>query len=342
MRQREQHDLSDEARRELDALDRALAGEPVDAEFDAVARLARDMRAARPEALRGLRGPARRAGRERVSRPSTARPRRSPIRVREWFAGVRPMRLLAPAGAVATVLIVASVAVIQSGGGEDATTPTTADDRDATPPAPAGGAPGPRRARSAAGATRTPARPSRPRRARATSPKRQRRRAASAVAPGSEREVERSATLTLSAEGEEFDDVGRRRRRGHRPVPRLRALERGELLRARPPGPSSSSRSPPTRLQAALADLSALAHVEARSEDAVDITAQSVTARQRLTDARAQVEGLLGQLANADTTEGERSDRLPARRSPAPRPHRPRPSSRSSPAAPTSPTSGSP
>ena len=54
MRQREQHDLSDEARRELDALDRALAGEPVDAEFDGVARLARDMRAERPEISDGF------------------------------------------------------------------------------------------------------------------------------------------------------------------------------------------------------------------------------------------------------------------------------------------------
>ena len=68
---------------------------------------------------------------------------------------------------------------------------------------------------------------------------------------------------------------------------------------------------PSDKLSPALADLSALAHVESRSEDPQDITAQTSTARQQLADARAQVKGLLGQLAAADTTK--ETDRIQAR-----------------------------
>src|SRR6266511_1150569 len=57
---------------------------------------------------------------------------------------------------------------------------------------------------------------------------------------------------------------------------------------------------PATRLQDALADISALADVSARSESMLDITQPFVSARQRLADARAELESLLEQLAAAD------------------------------------------
>ena len=58
---------------------------------------------------------------------------------------------------------------------------------------------------------------------------------------------------------------------------------------------------PSARLSPALADLSELAEVRSRSENTLDITAPFVSARERLRDARAETEGLLRQLAEADT-----------------------------------------
>lgn len=308
MRQREQYDLSDEARRELDALDRALAGEPVDAEFDEVARLAREMRAVRPEPAEDFAAKLD----DRLADgfpPVHGSPSPFAIRVREWLAGARPMRLLAPAGAVATIVVVASVAVIQSDGGDNAqptetaaTTPAIEDGRAGTAAAPA--AP----EANALGGAETAAAP--PGADLSVEPPPGGSADRDRVAAGSEREVERSATLTLSAEGEEFEDVADG-------VVEVTDQYDGFVLSSEESSSGETSRAvfeleiPSESLKTALADLSALAHVEARSEDAVDITAQSVTARQRLTDARAHVEGLLGQLATADTTK--ESDRIAAR-----------------------------
>jgi Domain of unknown function (DUF4349) len=60
-------------------------------------------------------------------------------------------------------------------------------------------------------------------------------------------------------------------------------------------------RIPTQNLQAALADLSDLAHVTSRDEGTLDITAPFVSAEERYADAKATVDGLLDQLANADS-----------------------------------------
>ena len=52
---------------------------------------------------------------------------------------------------------------------------------------------------------------------------------------------------------------------------------------------------------AAVADLSELAHVRSRTQDARDITAEFTSPRRRLADALAERRGLLRQLARADT-----------------------------------------
>lgn len=304
MRQREEHDLSAEARRELDALDRALAGEPVDAELDAVARLARDMRASRPTPSEGY---ARRLDQRAADGfpPERGSPSDFAIRVRAWLAGVRPMRLLAPAGAVATVLVVASVAVIQSGGGEDGdalqrpdTPQSPAGVESAAEPSGGGTAPAPEQFElqddGAPAPTTVPAPPTADR---------------DRVAPGEDRKVERSATLALSTEGEEFEDVADG-------VVEVTDRYDGFVISSEESASGETSRAvfeleiPAESLSAALADLSALAHVEARSEDALDITAPTVTARQRLTDARTEVEGLLSQLASAETPKESKEIRF--------------------------------
>ena len=317
MRQREQHDLSEEARRELDALDRALAGEPVDAEFDGVARLARDLRAERPAI------PADFATRldarvEDGFRPEPGSSSGAGSRFREWIAGIRAMRVIAPAGAVATVVVVASVAVIQSGGGETgapldgteqtatATAPAPTDEvrgeADAAPAIPEdAGALG----EASGGVAEQFSEDS------AVQDTLGAGGDSEAVAPGERgRKVEQSAALSLSADGDEFETVTDG-------VVEVTDQYGGFVLASEASSSGERSRAvfdleiPSGRLSAALADLSALAHVEARSEDTEDITAQTVTARQRLADARAQVKGLLGQLAAADTPK--QTDRIQAR-----------------------------
>ena len=66
-------------------------------------------------------------------------------------------------------------------------------------------------------------------------------------------------------------------------------------------GATLDLRIPSARLQPALADLSDLAHVRARTQDARDITAAFTSPRRRLSDALAERRGLLRQLARADT-----------------------------------------
>jgi hypothetical protein len=62
-------------------------------------------------------------------------------------------------------------------------------------------------------------------------------------------------------------------------------------------------RIPTANLQAALADLSDLASVRERSEGSLDITAPYVGAEQRFADARAEVDALLAQLAEAGSAD---------------------------------------
>ena len=69
----------------------------------------------------------------------------------------------------------------------------------------------------------------------------------------------------------------------------------------RRPARRSTCASPPTALQAAVADLSELAHVRSRTQAARDITAEFASPRRRLADALAERRGLLRQLAQAVT-----------------------------------------
>ena len=95
-----------------EAIDRALAGEPVDPDLEALAELARALREERVGRGARLRGRARPAGRGRDSR--AAAPDRL-AELRERLTAVPPRRILAPAGAAATLLVVVGVAISQSG-----------------------------------------------------------------------------------------------------------------------------------------------------------------------------------------------------------------------------------
>ena len=295
MRQREEHEMSAEARRELEALDRALAGEPVDPDLEGVATMARDLRAARPEPPAGF---AAELDELAASGFAGSGPRLRSDRLRTWLAGIRPMQVLGPAGAIAAVAIVVSVAVIRSDGGDgpaDSTTPAQ------TTAAPAGGAAG--SAQEAAPTDMSGGGRGTPTDAVTQAPPETRFRASDAqrLAPGQRnRAIESSASVGLSADGDEFDDVSDG-------VVDVTDRYDGLVVSSDESTSGDTSRAsfelaiPSGRLQDALADLSELAHVESRSETTDDITAPTVNARANLTDARAEVEALLAQLAEADT-----------------------------------------
>jgi hypothetical protein len=118
--------------------------------------------------------------------------------------------------------------------------------------------------------------------------------------PGQERVQERSASMTLSTEPGEVDDVA---------DGVVEVTERydgivvsSDVSTSDGKGRASFDlRIPTQNLQAALADLSDLADVSSRDEGTLDITAPLVTAEERFDDAKAEVNALLEQLAEADS-----------------------------------------
>ena len=124
--------LHPDAERELEAIDRALAGEPVDRDLADLAALAADLRAERPE-------PEQRWRAELDRQAGAGFGARSPLaRLRRRLPRLPRHRLLAPAGAMAALLVVAvgvTVATRDDRGGLDTPTSTIA-------PAPGTGAGG--------------------------------------------------------------------------------------------------------------------------------------------------------------------------------------------------------
>lgn len=122
------------------------------------------------------------------------------------------------------------------------------------------------------------------------------------TAPGiRNRQVERSAELTLGTEPEQVQDVAGK---AIDVVGRYRGIVLSSSVRDGGEGEAGARFDlliPSVRLSGALADLSSLAEVRTRSENTLDITAPFVSAREHLRDARAEAEGLLRQLAEADT-----------------------------------------
>lgn len=121
---------------------------------------------------------------------------------------------------------------------------------------------------------------------------------------GASRRVERSAALVLAPERDELDDVGDRviavtdRYRG--------IVMRSSITSADENVNSSGSfdlRIPVRNLRSALRDLSALADVESRTENADDVTASFVSARTRLEELNAERRGLLRRLEKATTDQ---------------------------------------
>jgi Domain of unknown function (DUF4349) len=122
------------------------------------------------------------------------------------------------------------------------------------------------------------------------------------TAPGvRDRRIERSAELTLGTDPEHVQDVAAK---VFDVVGRYRGIVLSSAVRDGSPGDAGADFElliPSSRLSGALTDLSRIAEVRSRSENTLDITAPFVSARERLHDTRSEAEGLLRQLAAADT-----------------------------------------
>jgi hypothetical protein len=280
--------------RELAAVDAALAGEPVDRDLAELAELSLLLRAERPKPRPGftddLDSLASRAFRP-VDSPAegkTAAPRER--RFHRSFAHRRALPLAI--GTVASMFIVVT-AVLSSG------VLSTSSSQDATP------SPTPRSTPRVNGGTPSDARSAAPE-AKVSPPALSAPTVPSAPtaiaprAPG--RKVERAASLTLAPPSDEVEKVAD-------DVIRVTDRYQGFVLRSTVSGGESGSaggsldlRIPADRLQPAIRDLSALAHVRERTQNAEDVTGAYVSRRHRLDEALAERRALLRRLARALTT----------------------------------------
>jgi len=272
--------LTPEQERDLEAIDRTLAGEPVEFELLELEELVRDIRATAPAMT-----PAFAARLEQDVSDGFPTPREPPARVR-----VRGRRwLLLPAlGSLAAVLV-ALVVVLADGGDDTNTLMGRSAPSEQAAPAAGGEAAADQTAR--AGAPQTPA--------PATSTAA--RRAPSVGVTEAPRKVQRSASIALQTPEDEFD---RTTDAVNATVARFGGIVASSQIGASDESGGEATfdlRIPTDRLDRALAALAKLGHVTERSQGLDDITGSFSSARARLTEARAERRGLLRALGRATT-----------------------------------------
>jgi chemotaxis protein histidine kinase CheA len=316
--------LTPEARRELDVIDAALAGAPVAAEHDSLARFATELRQVRPVAdeqfLAALDAGAAEGfesggegkapvGRAMLRLPLRDRPRRLRSGLRLRGLGARPALGLALAGLLA-VAVVVPVALSGGSGGSAAI-------HAAAPPAGRAGAeeqaqlnsPGERAeaqvkgsaqrdkraAQARAGASSVIAAPLTPTPSAASAPSRQ---------------VERMATLDVGVAPGAIDS------KSHQVFTLVSSY--GGYVRTSnvssgggQGGASFDIRVPSSKLATAISALSALGHVRSENNTTNDVTEQFDSLQHSLGDLRAERASLLKQIAQA--SEGAKAEELKAR-----------------------------
>ena len=307
--------LTDEQRDELDALDRALAHEPVPYELRELEELVRDVRATAPEM-----SPAFAARLEHeVQEGFPTSQERVPVTVRRPWQGRRWM-LLPAAGSLAAVLVAILVVFGADGRGgpdtldsfssEESPALTSGGSEAAIPAAPDADAGGAGASSSGSGsgaaedrATQSEAAPTSPAGAAgaAPSPSTVAPPSSQAIKPARSRKVERSAVLALRTPEDDFE---RTTDAVIATVGRFGAIVASSQIGAGDATGGEASfdlRIPTENLDRALAALSKLGHVTERNQSLQDITASFASAQERLTDARAERRGLLRALARATT-----------------------------------------
>ncbi len=310
MRQRDP--LSPEEARELDALERALAGDPVDSDLCELEQLVVDVRATAPEMNPGFA-----ARLEHEVAEGFPQSQEHPVPRRR-----SRRRVLIPAGGVLAAALVALVVVLGGRGGDDSTASTAlngppsvvdgagaaATSLDSAPAAPARSDPEAAlppsvpaaKEKSAAGSVAADQAARAPQRSSAGA-------SSSSSSPGSlatqssgPRKQERSALLVLRVPNAKVDATS---------DGVIRTVDRfGGIIAS-----SSSAtqgghgeatfelRIPTGKLDDALGALSRLGHVTERQQNLVDITGSFTSAQDRLSDARAERRGLLKALGRAST-----------------------------------------
>jgi hypothetical protein len=276
--------LSPEVERELEALEAALAGGRVDPDLDDIARLARELRAERPEPSFEFTA----ALDDRAAGSFAATPRARWARNRG--------RLLPALAAAATVVItgaaVTSTGVLERDGLEDAGAPAL----QTQPGGAEVGAPDAGRTQTGEAATSralkgAPAEPASP----------------------AARKVARTASLGLSTAPDEVRDVADG-------VVEVTHRHRGFVVSSTVSSGDGGAahgdfalKLPARNLQAALGELSELAHVSSLTEGTDDITKRFVSARERIGELRARREKLRDDLAAAETPREEQAIRVELR-----------------------------
>jgi hypothetical protein len=282
--------------RELQELTLALAAEAPEPDADFARQLDERARLGFPRERRGARLTLARA------RAATA--------LRGLTAKRPPLALL---GGVASVLAVLAVVVSLSGGGNDSSERVALDaGGGASPKQPPAGELGREHALDP-GIAAEPAVIQRQRSALAfpVPPPGNPPRRPGFVPGERDRRIERSATLTLAAPGDELDEVAAGiasvtdRHRGFVLDSTLATGDEGATT-----GGDFELRIPAARLDAALSDLAKLGQVRSRTTAGEDVTAAFVTTGDRLQATRAERRGLLQRLEDATTDVEAESLRL--------------------------------
>jgi hypothetical protein len=287
MRLRER-DMDPQVKRELDALDAALRGERVDPDLEDLATLTRELTEARPKASKefGARLDAE-AAEGFPSAPEVV-PAKRP---RSWPS----LRTLMPRVAVAASVMLALVVGVSvlsgletgsddSGGtGAPMSAVEGSDDDAASSVAP--------HITSGGGAESDVAVPPEPP-----------ARVSGQLKPGQERIQEQNASMKLSTEPGEVDDVADE---VFGVVDRYDGIVVSSDVSTNEEGGRAvfDLRIPTQNLQATLSDLSDLASVSSRDEGLRDITAPFISAEERFADAKAESDALLEQLAAAGSAD---------------------------------------
>lgn len=255
---------------ELEAVDAALAGRPVDPDHAELAALALLLRDDRPEPAP--------AWAAQLDRRAQARFPSRPRKRRDW----QWVRHAAPA--IALLLVIAPIALLAAVAG------TGSDDDEG------GGGGSVAVEESGGGALEEDSAALREAAPNAGDPNSDSR---------SRRNVERRARLTLAAPRRELDRTARRI--GDVAADVGGFVERSSIASSQ--GGSIRLRVPTGQLDTAIREISRFGRVRDLSRSTLDITRTVVSARDRLTDARTERESLLRQLADADTVNETESIR---------------------------------
>ena len=301
--------LDPEIERELEAIDRALAGRRVDPDLEELAMLAAELRAERPEPTSEAEALLDRLAADGFPPRESDRLGRASRRVSEGFVGLRSKRArrLIPAfSAAAVFLIAAGVGITESGifagdhrGAPPQTVkPTSAGNGSAAPSEPQTQFTPPNVTAGSADTTASSA--------QAQLAPADRADAATSFLRSGSRRVARNVDLELATAPDDFrgaaDGVLDVVRDHHGFVlsshvsggdPSVNGAERGHA--------SFDLRLPAGELSAAMGDLSDLGHVVSRTDGSHDITNRFVSDRKRIGDLTATRESLLRQLGGATT-----------------------------------------